>query len=68
MRASSRWRSGASGVVRTRGTGEPPTLAPVVPTTPAVQPAASKIEASRYVTVVLPFVPVTPTVVIADAG
>ena len=35
IRASSRWRSGASGVVRAIGTGRPSMLAPVVPTTPA---------------------------------
>ena len=53
------WRSGASGVVRD----------PVsVPITPVGRPAASRIEASRWVTVVLPFVPVTPTTASAGRG
>ena len=41
--ARSRCRSGASGVVRTSGTGRPSTRAPVVPTTPGRSPAARTI-------------------------
>jgi hypothetical protein len=52
MAASPACSSGASGVVR----------APVsVPMSPVDQPWASRIERSRWVVVVLPFVPVTPT-------
>ncbi len=50
--ASRSWSSGASGVV-----WDPES----VPMTPVGQPAASSTAASRWVTVVLPFVPVTPT-------
>ena len=60
MRASSRCRSGASGVVRSNGTGRPSMRTPVVPTTPGGRPAARKIASRTYVVVVLPFVPVTP--------
>jgi hypothetical protein len=41
---------------------------PVVPMTPGVRPSARKIASSRNVVVVFPFVPVTPTTVIASAG
>ena len=41
---------------------------PWSPRRPAVRPAARKIDARMYVTVVLPFVPVTPTVAIDAAG
>ena len=51
--------SGASGVVN-----EPVS----VPITPVGQPARSRIAASRWVVVVLPFVPVTPTIVSRPDG
>ena len=66
--ASSRWRSGASGVVRSIPTGAPSILIPVVPMTPGVHPAAAKIRSIRNVVVVFPFVPVTPTISSSRAG
>ena len=45
--ARSRCRSGASGVVRTSGTGCPSARAPVVPITPARNPAARTIPSTR---------------------
>jgi hypothetical protein len=36
--------------------------------TPGTMPAVRKTDSIRYVVVVLPFVPVTPTVTIASAG
>ncbi len=52
-----RW--GDSGVVRAPSS---------VPITPVGQPARSRIDRRRYIVVVLPFVPVIPTVWRADAG
>ena len=68
IRASRPWRSGASGVVRGNGSGTPFTRTPVVPITPGRSPAASKIDSIRYVKVVFPFVPVTPTIAMRSAG
>ncbi len=55
--------SGASGVVRSASRVVPPVSYPTDPIRPHGHPAASKMAASRYVVVVLPFVPVTPTTV-----
>ena len=55
-RARRAWSSGASGVVWTP---------PSVPTTDVGHPWASSTDRSRWVTVVLPLVPVTPTTVSA---
>src|SRR4026209_709317 len=68
IRARSRWRSGASGVVWASGPGSPSIRKPVVPITTGVQPAVRNTASSRYVEVVLPFVPVIPTTVIAVPG
>ena len=66
--ATSRCRSGASGVVLGKGSGRPSIRTPVVPITPGVRPSARRIASSRKVVVVFPFVPVTPTTVIPSAG
>ena len=52
--ASRRWSTGASGVVRAPSS---------VPITPVGMPARSRIDPTNAVTVVLPLVPVTPTMV-----
>src|SRR5688500_12618435 len=66
MTANSAWREGASGVVSNEAAGTPAMRVPIVPTTAErrVPSAAS----ARYVVVVLPWVPVTPTVVNASDG
>ncbi len=53
------WSTGASGVVRSPSN---------VPITPVGVPAWLRIERTRWVTVVLPLVPVTPTMVMAREG
>ena len=68
MRASSRCRSGASGVVSERGSRMPPMRASTVPSRPLLRPAASNMAASRKAVVVLPFVPVTPTTASCSLG
>jgi hypothetical protein len=60
-------QSGASGVVRERF-GRPSIRMPVVPMIPGVRPSARNTASSKYVVVVFPFVPVTPTTVIPSAG
>jgi hypothetical protein len=55
-----RWRSIASGVVRTVGRSSPATTDVTVPSRPHCRPAASSSERTRKAVVVLPFVPVTP--------
>ncbi len=57
--AMMRWSTGASGVVRSPCR---------VPITVVAKPPASSTEASMWVTVVLPLVPVTPTVANERAG
>ncbi len=47
IRASRRCRSGASGVVRSKGTGSPSIRTPVVPITPGARPAARNTDSSR---------------------
>ena len=59
--ASSRCRSGASGVVRSNGDGVAVDAHAGGADHAGRRPAARKIASSRYVVVVLPFVPVTPT-------
>jgi hypothetical protein len=57
-----RWSSGAAGVVP--GPEWPPGREPApdnVPMTAACRPSASRTARSRWVVVVLPLVPVTPT-------
>ena len=56
-----RWRSIASGVVRTVGRCSPATTEVTVPSSPHWRPAASSSERTRKAVVVLPFVPVIPT-------
>jgi hypothetical protein len=63
-----RCRSGASGVVLSYPTTRPSTRTPVVPIIPGTIPAARKTPSRRYVTVVLPFVPVTPMTTISSEG
>ena len=68
MAAKSRCRSSASGVVWRSATASPPTRASMVPISPQGRPAASSIDRTRKVEVVLPFVPVTPTTTRSRAG
>ncbi len=68
MRASRGCSSVASGVVWGTGSDMPSMRAPVVPMMPERSPAAAAIRSSRYVVVVFPFVPVTPSTRIARAG
>ena len=68
MRASSRCRSGASGVVSASRSRTPPTRASTVPSRPLGRPAASNIAATRNAVVVFPFVPVTPTTAMCSLG
>ena len=56
-----RWRSIASGVVRSTGRASPPTIDATVPSSPLCIPAASSIARTSQAVVVLPLVPVTPT-------
>ena len=60
MRRNVRCRSIASGVVRSTGSATPPTRCSIVPSSPHVPPAASRIARVTKAVVVLPFVPVTP--------
>ena len=62
------WRSGASGVVSAVRTSTPAIRVPTVPTTADRIPADSSPPSSSRVTVVLPCVPVTPTIRSAAAG
>ena len=62
MRRSRRCKSGASGVVRSAGSGSLPMRQPMVPITPVSFSAARQMLSTRYVVVVFPFVPVTPTI------
>ncbi len=55
-------RSIASGVVRTAGTATPATTCSTVPSSPVRVPAASSSDRVRKAVVVLPFVPVIPTI------
>ena len=54
-------RSIASGVVRTAGRSSPPTTVVTPPSRPDASPPASSRWRTRWVVVVLPLVPVTPT-------
>ncbi len=65
---NSRCRSGASGVVRADATSSPSIRVPTVPITAAGTPAPESPPSSRRVVVVLPWVPVTPTVRSRVAG
>ena len=58
----------ASGVVWGASRTSPPTTHSTVPTSPARRPSASRIERSRWVVVLLPFVPVTPATVSLSVG
>ena len=60
-RRTSRWRSIASGVVRTASSRRRPTIVPTVPSRPVRSPPASSSARTRKAVVVLPFVPVMPT-------
>ena len=66
--ANSRWRSIASGVVRTTGRSSPPTTEVTVPISPVRIPPASSRSRTRKAVVVLPLVPVIPTVRSAAVG
>ena len=59
--ANVRWRSIASGVVRTTGCSTPPITDLTVPSRPQRRSAASSSERTRNAVVVLPLVPVMPT-------
>ena len=61
IRANSFCRSGDSGVVRSACSMTPAILLPTVPMTPQRLPATLAMCSTRYVVVVLPFVPVMPT-------
>ena len=56
-----RWRSIASGVVRTVGRSSPAMTEVTVPSRPVWRPDASSSERTRNAVVVLPLVPVIPT-------
>ena len=60
--AKVRWRSIASGVVRSTSCSTPPITLLTVPSSPVGRPAASSSARIRNAVVVLPLVPVTPTV------
>ncbi len=68
IRASKRCRSGASGVVIGSVSGSPSIRTPVVPITPGTWPLRRSTDSSRYVIVVFPLVPVTPTMAIRSPG
>ena len=55
-----RWRSIASGVVRTTARSSPPTTDLTVPSSPHERPAPSSSARVRNAVVVLPLVPVIP--------
>ena len=61
-------RSQLSGVVWFKSCRCPGQQTPLVPTSPTRRPSACKTAASRWAVVVLPFVPVTPIIVMARAG
>lgn len=61
-------QGGASGVVSALGMSAPSMRIPMVPISPAVRPAARSADSMRYVVVVLPDVPVTPTTVTRSDG
>jgi hypothetical protein len=58
----------ASGVVRATACCWPPTIAVTVPSSPVRRPPASSSERTRKADVVLPLVPVIPTVVSRAVG
>ena len=64
----SRWRSMASGVVRTTSRSLPPTTDLTVPSSPQGRPAASRTARTRKALVVLPLVPVIPTTCSSAVG
>ena len=66
--ASSACTAGASGVVRELGTSDPAIRTPTVPIIPAVRPAARRPASIRWVVVVLPEVPVTPSTTTRSEG
>ena len=66
--ANVRWRSIASGVVRTTGCSTPPITDLTVPSSPQRRSAASSSERTRNAVVVLPLVPVIPTTGSAAVG
>ena len=68
MRRSRACRSLLSGVVWRRGRRQPGHSAPLVPISPTLYPAAASTAASRWAVVVLPLVPVMPTIVMRRAG
>ena len=49
-----------SGVVNSEGIASSPIMEQTVPISPTLQPASSKMDLSRKLVVVLPFVPVMP--------
>ena len=61
-------RSIASGVVRTTGRSAPPTHDVTVPISPVWRPDASSSARVRYEVVVLPLVPVIPTIASSAVG
>ena len=68
MSAKVRCRSMASGVVRATACCSPPTIAVTVPSRPVRRPPASSSARTRKADVVLPLVPVIPTVVSRAVG
>ena len=63
-----RWRSIASGVVRSIARRSPPTNEATVPSRPLCIPAASSIARVSQAVVVFPLVPVTPTTCSSRVG
>jgi hypothetical protein len=68
MTAKSACSAGASGVVSLLAVGCPAMMVPLVPTRAEITRAALSPASIKAVTVVFPVVPVTPIVVIAEAG
>src|SRR5919198_1315087 len=68
MTASSACTSGASGVVKPVLISSAPIMVATVPISPGTRPAAASPARIRKVVVVLPLVPVTPSIDIAAAG
>jgi len=65
---SVRWRSRLSGVVFTARWRSSAYRTSIVPISPTLRPASRRIDSTRKLVLVLPFVPVTPTSSSSSAG
>ena len=68
MRRRRVWVSMGSGVVRRLGTVSLPIMEQTVPIRPVLMPAASMMDFTRKLVVVLPLVPVMPSIISFSAG